>query len=103
MPFSARDGQVFTSSRAPTENECMAMSTTLRFFIQDNEPTSVRNMAELYERLTVLYGDLAHSHKEAEFKKWMRRRAVSRQRAARTPRIEKADEVGVTGRWRLPP
>jgi hypothetical protein len=35
----------------PGEEEIAAVALTLRFFIQDNEPTSLRKMAELYESL----------------------------------------------------
>lgn len=50
---SVRDGESFTSSRAPTEDELLSLANTVRFFVQDNEPTSVRNMADLYERLDI--------------------------------------------------
>ena len=37
----------------PDDELISACLLTLRFFMQDNEPISIRNMAKLYERLTV--------------------------------------------------
>jgi hypothetical protein len=45
---SSRDGQVTFAAVEPSEDETDAFLLTLRFFIQDNESISIRNMAKLY-------------------------------------------------------
>lgn len=47
------DGQMNLLLNGPTEDEVAAFVLTMRFFVQDNEPTSIRKMAELYESLPI--------------------------------------------------
>jgi hypothetical protein len=46
------DGAIF-EVRGPTEEAIDAFVLTLRLFVQDNEPISFRNMAELYAMLPI--------------------------------------------------
>jgi hypothetical protein len=50
LSFSAwsRDGQVGFSATGPSEESTDAFVLTLRFFLQDNESISIRNMAQIY-------------------------------------------------------
>lgn len=49
-----REGEGWESIHiGPNEESVDAIALTLRFFIQDNESTSLHNMAALYSRLTV--------------------------------------------------
>jgi Tfp pilus assembly protein FimT len=53
LSFSAwsRDGQVGFSATGPSEEATDAFVLTLRFFVQDSESISIRNMAKLYSSL----------------------------------------------------
>src|SRR5215207_5880128 len=49
---SFQEGTVTTSNRYGPDNESIeAFVLTFRFFIQDNEPSSIRSMAKRYRRL----------------------------------------------------
>ena len=39
--------------RGPNETSIEAFATTFRFFIQDNEPSSIRNLSKIYFRLKI--------------------------------------------------
>jgi hypothetical protein len=49
VSVSWQEGESFQISRTgPTEENFEAFVLTLRFFVQDNEPSSFRNMSKLY-------------------------------------------------------
>lgn len=64
MTISAGKGEpVKIDKRYPTGESIDAFVLTLRFFIQDNEPSSIRKMAEIYAKLP------DYSLEKAEFQK----------------------------------
>jgi hypothetical protein len=48
-----KDGNIIISIPDPSEESLEAFILRLRFFIQDNEPTSFNRMSQLYSRLPV--------------------------------------------------
>jgi hypothetical protein len=58
LTVSYRDGQLSVETRWPAREAIDAFLLTYRFFVQDNEPTSLRRMAATYESLPQL---AAHS------------------------------------------
>lgn len=51
--FSVENGQATLQRRGPSEEAIDAFVLTFRFFIQDNERISIRNIGKLYESLPV--------------------------------------------------
>ena len=49
--MSMKAGQSQASARIPTDDELHAVANNLRFFLQNNEPTSIANMSDFYERV----------------------------------------------------
>jgi len=45
------EGGASASRYGPDNESVEAFVLTIRFFVQDNEPSSIRNMAKMYERL----------------------------------------------------
>lgn len=51
VTLSVSHGVASVSSRTPTDDELHAVANNLRFFLQNNERTSVANMSVVYERI----------------------------------------------------